>query len=82
MKRTKNRRNNPNIEDSTIELAAVKPKKQAKVKPLISFDAYFQALVKQQKALPHHKAPMRTFAKKNDMLNGTKEDFEKLFRSY
>ncbi len=50
----------------------------------ISFDAYFSALLKEKAGfiLPHHKAPMRRYAADKGLTDGTKEEFDKLFKLY
>lgn len=53
------------------------------VKPVITFDSYFARLLKENtKIQPHHKAPMRSFAKKYGIEEGTLEDFQRIFRLY
>lgn len=51
---------------------------------VVSFDAYFSALMKEKSGfiLPHHKAPMRRYALDKGLVEGTKEDFDKLFKLY
>lgn len=55
---------------------------QLKVK--MSFDAYFQGLMKEKKGyiMAHHKAPMRRYAEKQGITEGTKEEFDQVFRLY
>jgi hypothetical protein len=48
----------------------------------MSFDAFFQILLKEGKVLAHHKPPMRHFAEVNGMISGTLAEFERLFKSY
>jgi len=53
------------------------------IKRIISFDVYFQGLISSgSKVQIHHKAPMRQFAKSKNLENGTKEDFDRIFRLY
>jgi len=50
---------------------------------VVSFDLYFQMLMKKNpKVYAHHKAPMRQFAEAQSMLEGSEENFDKLFKSY
>ena len=52
-------------------------------KPIISFDVYFQILMrKNARILAHHKAPMRNYAESNGLKKATKEDFDRIFRLY
>lgn len=54
-----------------------------KVPQLISFDAYFQGLMRtDSKIYLHHKAPMKKYANKNGLSYATLEQFEKLFKAY
>jgi hypothetical protein len=48
----------------------------------ISFDAFFQILLKEGRVLAHHKPPMRHFAEVNGIVSGTRAEFEQLFKSY
>ncbi|NIU02215.1 MAG: hypothetical protein GWN01_15335 [Nitrosopumilaceae archaeon] len=53
------------------------------VEPVISFDAFFNKMVKNRSDVhPHHKAPMQAFASKRGMLSATEKDYKKLFSSY
>lgn len=51
---------------------------------ILSFDVYFSALMREKAGfiLPHHKAPMRRYAADKGLTEGTKEDFDKLFKLY
>ena len=52
-------------------------------KLLISFDVYFQRLMKQSPGIfPHHKAPMRSYADSKGLKEATKDDFDRIFRMY
>lgn len=53
-------------------------------RPVMSFDAYFQSLMREKLGfiLPHHKAPMRRYAADAGLLEASKEDFDKLFKLY
>jgi hypothetical protein len=48
----------------------------------MTFDVYFQILLKDRKVLAHHKPPMRQYAEANTMKTGTRTEFDKLFKSY
>lgn len=48
----------------------------------MTFDVYFQILVKERKVLAHHKPPMRQFAEANEMSSATRTEFNELFKSY
>jgi hypothetical protein len=48
----------------------------------MTFDVYFQILLKEQKVLAHHKPPMRQYAQQSNMLIESKDKFDKLFKSY
>lgn len=53
------------------------------VKPVISFDNYFARMLKEDpKVLPHHKAPMRAYAEQHNLMSGTLDEFQRLFRLY
>lgn len=49
---------------------------------LLSFDVYFQGLIQKNKALSHHKAPMRKYAEDLGVEEGTKEEFDSIFKRY
>lgn len=49
---------------------------------LMTFDVYFQVLLKERKVLAHHKPPMRLHAEANKMASATRTEFDKLFKSY
>jgi hypothetical protein len=59
-------------------------KKVKKEVPVITFDSFFQYLLRSQpsKVFVHHKAAMLAYAKQNGLLTGTKKQFEDLFKSY
>lgn len=48
----------------------------------MSFDVYFQILLKEQKVLAHHKPPMRQYAMADGKTSTTLTEFNKLFKSY
>ena len=48
----------------------------------MTFDVYFQILLKERKVLSHHKPPMRLHAEANDMASATRTEFDELFKSY
>ena len=80
MSRVKNKKYELKSEKNEEQIGSQKTKK---VKSLMSFDVYFSLLMKTRpEVMKHHKAPMRLFAEKNGLTNGTLEDFEKLFSSY
>ena len=49
---------------------------------LMSFDVYFQVLLKERKVLAHHKPPMRAYAEAHEMVSATRSEFDELFKSY
>lgn len=59
-------------------------KKAEQEKDKISFDAYFQQLMRQHmEILAHHKAPMKRFAEGKGLKGPCKkEDFDKIFEKY
>lgn len=48
----------------------------------MTFDVYFQILLRERKVLLHHKPPMRQHAVANEMSSATRNEFDKLFNSY
>jgi hypothetical protein len=48
----------------------------------MTFDVYFQILLKERKVLAHHKPPMRQYAVTNEMSSATRTEFDELFKSY
>lgn len=48
----------------------------------VSFEVYFQILLKEKKVLAHHKPPMRQFAEAKGLSSGTKSEFDELFKTY
>lgn len=64
----------------TVEEPKEAPKRD--LKPVMNFDAYFQSLMSEKKVQIHHKAPMRKFAQKAGIDNGTKAEFDKVFKLY
>lgn len=80
MRRTKNKKDELKSEEAEKK---TKSQSSKKVEPVVSFDAYFRKMMSEnQKVQSHHKAPMKAYAKRHDMLNGTLKEFEKLFSSY
>lgn len=58
-------------------------KNKKKIELVMTFDAYFQGLMSSNPhVLPHHKAPMRSFAKSKGINDGTKEQFDRVFQLY
>jgi hypothetical protein len=53
-------------------------------KTVLSFDAYFSGLMTEKRGfiLPHHKAPMRSYAESKGLVTGTREQFDELFKVY
>lgn len=82
----KRKRKNSSVElkkDEEIKEESKKAPVEKSVKPVISFDGYFSGVLKENpKIQPHHKAPMRAFAEKHNMLSGTLEQFKKVFSLY
>lgn len=56
------------------------PKEEAEER--MSFDVYFQVILKEQKVLTHHKPPMRQHAEANGKKSATRTEFDELFKSY
>ena len=50
--------------------------------PKMTFDVYFQILLKERKVLAHHKPPMRQHAEAQKMSSATRIEFDELFKSY
>lgn len=48
----------------------------------MTFDVYFQILLKEKKVLAHHKPPMRLHAEANGKKSATRTEFNELFKSY
>ncbi len=48
----------------------------------MSFDVYFQILLKERKVLAHHKPPMRHYAEARNKSSATRTEFDELFKSY
>jgi len=59
-------------------------KSDSGIRTTMSFDAYFSGLMTERKGLilPHHKAPMRKYAESRGRVEGTKEEFDELFKVY
>lgn len=54
-----------------------------KVKPLMSFDAYFSKLVHTKGMMLHHKAPMRNYAEAQGLKDlATEAEFDSVFERY
>lgn len=69
------------IMEESKEIRKEEPKKKQEAK--ISFDLYFQQLVKLGKAQKHHKLPMKSFAVQNGVgKEATKNKFEEVFKLY
>ena len=53
------------------------------VERVISFDAYFQLMMKKSSSIaPHHKAPMRKYAESKGLKEATEKEFNRVFRIY
>ena len=49
----------------------------------ITFDVYFQILLKAGKVAPHHKVPMRSYATQmTNLSQASLAEFDQLFRNY
>lgn len=68
-------------EEKTEVIEEFKPRKK-KVR-VLSFDAYFQLLLKEKKSIQkHHKAAMRKYAELRGISEASKEEFDRVFRIY
>lgn len=76
------RRKEEESKEKSTERAISEPKKPRVVERILTFDAYFQMMLKSGRAFPHHKAPMRNFASQYGLLEGTEKDFKDLFSRY
>ena len=68
-----------------VELEAANLKKEVSkelAEEIMSFDVYFQVILKEQKVLAHHKPPMRQHAEANGKKSATRTEFDELFKSY
>lgn len=80
------------VEELAVELAIKENKEPEKVELKIvkkeerkmTFSVYFQGLIRLNPSImPHHKAPMESFAKANGINNeASKTEFDKLFETY
>lgn len=72
------------IENKLADVAQESVKASRKiVKRVLSFDVYFQGLMKKNpKVYAHHKAPMRTYAESKGLSVATEEEFDRIFRLY
>jgi hypothetical protein len=56
---------------------------EAQNEELISFDAFFQSLLRQGKTLKHHKLPMRKYVESQGIMNEASRDkFEQILKTY
>jgi hypothetical protein len=56
---------------------------EVETEELISFDAFFQSLLRQGKVLEHHKVPMRKYVESQGIMNEvSKEKFEQILKTY
>lgn len=79
MSRTKRRKSSVKLE----EKESTQKSKKTKVQRIMTFDVYFQGLLRRNnKIAPHHKAPMRAYAEGKGLITGTLEEFDKIFSGY
>lgn len=59
-------------------------KSDNELRTILSFDAYFSGLMVEKRGFifPHHKAPMRKYAESKGIIDGTKAEFDELFKVY
>ena len=70
-------------EEYKKEEAVVQNKPKRGHKRILSFDVYFQTLMrKDSKVQSHHKAPMRKYAEAKGLIEATEEEFDRIFRLY
>ncbi len=71
---------------SSIQLGSkegLEKKSQAAASDAISFDVYFQKLLKVRKSvLAHHKAPMMKYAEQKGALKASEAEFDEIFKNY
>ena len=80
MKREKTQKDDVKLEENK---SRGKRASKKKLEPVMDFDAYFRRLMAERPHVRlHHKAPMRQYAEANNLLEGTLEQFEKVFKSY
>jgi len=65
-----------------VELETDNLMEEVQEEECITFDVYFQILLKERKVLAHHKPPMRQHAEANEMSSATRTEFNELFKSY
>jgi len=71
-------KNKKNKEEKAVQI----PVSRKIVKRKVSFDVYFQMLIKKGRAQPHHKAPMKKYAESKGYIEASEEKFEEIFRMY
>jgi hypothetical protein len=82
MNKTKRNKKIVHLEGQEAEIKNVAASRKFR-KPLVSFDAYFQLLMKREsRIVPHHKAPMRKYAERHDLKEATIEEFDRIFKLY
>lgn len=83
-KRTKKRVESKKDREQASKTTSSSSAAPKKLQEVMNFDAYFQHLMGSSagKIQLHHKAPMRQFAEAHKLVNGTKEEFDKVFRLY
>jgi len=70
-------------ENSEVIVESEEKKTSKPTKRVLSFDVYFQLLMKRNsKIRAHHKAPMKKYAENNELDEATEEDFDKIFKRY
>ena len=80
MSKEKYRRNELESDDrdNVQKQEALQPPK----KYIMDFDLYFQKLMSKGKTLTHHKAAMRQYAEAKNLIEGTEEEFDNVFKNY
>ena len=69
-------------ENTQADTELFKPSRKI-VKREMSFDVYFQGLLKKNsKILPHHKAAMKKYAETKGLKIATEEEFDRIMRLY
>lgn len=63
---------------------SIESEDKRELKIVLSFDLYFVGLMAEKRGLilPHHKAPMKKYAEAKGIIQGTKEEFDELFKVY
>lgn len=84
IKQVKNSKKSVELEvNETSAVPRQRSENEKKIDLVVTFDAYFQGLMSgNPHILPHHLAPMRQFASSKGLKQGTKEEFDRVFRLY